>query len=35
MEKKPLQNRVSLLADVAEMYYLEEKVGAKSQISSV
>ncbi len=25
MEKKPLQNRVSLLADVAEMYYLEEK----------
>ena len=25
MEKKPLQDRASLLADVAEMYYLEEK----------
>ncbi len=25
MEKKPVQNRASLLADVAEMYYLEEK----------
>lgn len=25
MEKKPLQDRPSLLADVAEMYYLEEK----------
>ena len=29
MEKKPLQNRVSLLADVAEMYYLEEKSQAE------
>lgn len=25
MEKKPVQDRTSLLADVAEMYYLEEK----------
>ena len=25
MEKRPLQDRISLLADVAEMYYLEEK----------
>jgi deoxyribonucleoside regulator len=25
MEKKPFQNRASLLADVAEMYYLEQK----------
>lgn len=25
MEKKPLQDRASLLADVAEMYYLEDK----------
>ena len=25
MEKKPVQDRTSLLADVAEMYYLEQK----------
>lgn len=25
MEKKPVQDRASLLADVAEMYYLEQK----------